>query len=633
MARRSEACFQHSPSSKMIQHVLLQVRSCQVSLQQAKHSAQRLTIPLVPTRLERARTVMQRSRARQKSDDDSIDELASDSLLRNPARQPVRASFQSDTTTSGFVRPSSGRTVEKDLDKPLPPIPLNEQGYLQKKGKPALAAKTTNLKIPTKPEKPPLRPKISYPVLQDSEDNDNNTALRQVNRSHRPSISKAPETTAEDAELLSKKISSLMQQASARESQETPKTRELPKADWVVKPSPLQKSRNAFSKATRAITGRFNSGRRPTTPNVRKPGPIESSPSSFKALEYTPEPRSRTAAIERRIAEGNNLSNPKIQEITGSGSIPRKPLPVYDSMRSPRRSTESLEDPFSDGNQSEGMISPGVYAEFEVNFSRRKGKGVQVGQDAPSIEGTPAKNSATTSIEVPRPLTFPDKISGLAEHPNPMIFSSPPIGISTPSIHLEPPAEHDTQKKAHGAPKRSPSILEFSFEESESDEISGERKVGDATDHSMSVKRKSAKNDLRSQLSPTASKRPRPSHDTSHDDLSLEYDFRQLDTNDQGLLLDEHNTTKRARPSTANGKQKDTSNHGSLTSAAGIGKRPRARVAAAKRTLIPRPNSILFSRESRAHYRLRDTSDGSTMGMDELQMDDDAFSFKAASKD
>lgn len=57
-----------------------------------------------------------------------MDELAGDSLLKNPARQPMRASFQSDAATSDFARPTPHWTAEKDLDKPLPPIPLNEQG-------------------------------------------------------------------------------------------------------------------------------------------------------------------------------------------------------------------------------------------------------------------------------------------------------------------------------------------------------------------------------------------------------------------------------------------------------------------------------------------------------------------------
>ncbi|KAL8828015.1 MAG: hypothetical protein Q9191_002832 [Dirinaria sp. TL-2023a] len=590
----------------------------------------------VPARIERARTVMQRSRARQRPEDDSMDELAGDSLLRNRAREPMRASFQSDAATSEFARPTSHRTAEKDLDKPLPPIPLNEEGY-QQKSKPALTIKTTNFKIlkkSEKPEKPPLRPKISYPVLQDSEDNDNNSALRQVNGSNEPSTSKAPTTTTEDAELLNKKITSIMQQASAREAQQTPKTKELSKADWIVKPSPLQKSRNAFSKATRAITGRFNSSRRPTTPNVRKPGPIESSPSSFKALEYTPEPRSRSATVERRIAEGGNLSNPKIQGITGGGSIPRKPLPVYESMKSLRRLTGSLDDPFSDGNRTESIISPEMQAGFDFNFNKRKGKakGAQMDQDTLSTEETPADNNTTTSTDVPRPLKFPRKISGLSEHPNTMAFSSPPIGFSTPRIRLEPPPDPNKDNKANGALKNSPSILEFSFEESESDEISGDHEVSDATDHSMNVKRKSAKNDLRSQLSPPASKRLRRSQDTSRDELTLEDEFRQLDTNDKGVLLDEIKATKRSLPNTANRQQRDTSNHQPLTSIAGVAKRSRARATAAKRTLIPRPNSIMFSRESRAHFRLRDTTDGATMDIDELQMDGDDFNFGAAEK-
>lgn len=570
---------------------------------------------------------MQRTRGRQKSADDSTDELAGDSLLKNPAQLPIRASFQ--TTTSHFSRPNSSKTTEKDLDKPLPPIPLNEEGYKQKKGRPALTVKTTNLKVPTRPEKPPLRPKISHPVLQqDSEDNDNNTALRQVNGSSVDQSNDGPKNTAKDAELLQQKISNLMQQASAREALQSPEKKGPTKTDFLVKPSPLQKSRDAFSKATRVIAGRFGNSRRAATPNFRRPGPIESSPSSFKALEYTPEPRSRSPTIERRIAEGENLSNPKIPRITGDGSIPRKPLPIYESMKPQRRSTDSEENPFSDVNHTDPLHSSP--SEFDFNFSRQR-RNVKVSDEASGIiAGASNDDTTTTSVDLhPQPLQFSNKISGLAQHPDTMVFSSSPIGASTPRIRLEPVPAPRVDKKAQGSLKRTPSILEFSFEESQSDDSTAEPKSNDAADHSMSVKRRSAKPDLRSQLSPTASKRPRRSHDNDYDDLGLEIEFRQLSTSDNGTSVSQYSTANRM------GKNIGTSEaekvRRPLASAVGIAKRTKARTAHARRSLIPRPNSIMFSRESRAHFRLRDTTDGDTMDLDELQMEG-AFSVESVIK-
>lgn len=592
------------------------------------------------TRLGRAKTVVQKSKPRFRSDDDSMDELAGDPLLLNSVQQPVRSSFQSDVPMPEPLRPRSSRAIEKALDKPLPPIPSNEpENQSQpKKTKPALGIKTTNMRIPAKVEKPPLRPKISNPMLQNSEENDNNSALRLIDGISEDKSGKAPKTSTTDAELLNKKITTLMQEASAREAQHAPKTKKArAAADFMSKPSPLQRGKIALSKATRAIAGRLNSGRRPMTPNIRRPGPIESSPNSFKALEYHPEPRARSPTIERRIAERENLSNIKIQSITGDGSIPRKPLPVYESMKSQRSSADSLVNPFSDGNQTEGTISPNIHAELDFDFNRRKGKSKPLSRAPFSFDDVAPDVTSKASTETPRPLGFSNNISGLAQHSDVMAFSSSPIGYSTPRTRLDPDPRFHAQKKVSSTLKRSPSILEFSFEESDEEEISTEPKTSHPPDPTMSVKRKSANNDLRSRLSPNTAKRPRRTSDVSRDDLDLLDEFRQLDTHDLNALPD-NKSAGLERPTTADSKVKGLNIFEAargkvpFTSAAALAKRPRVRMVTAGRTSIPRPNSILFSRESRAHFRLRDTTDGDTMEIDELQMYDGCFSVGGAAK-
>lgn len=592
------------------------------------------------TRLGRARTVVQKSKAHFRSDDDSMDELAGDSLLLNSAQQPMRASFQSDVPMPEPLRPRSGRTIEKALDKPLPPIPSYEPGNegQPKKSKPALTIKTTNMRIPAKAEKPPLRPKISNPMLQNSEENDNNSALRLINGISEDKSEKAPKTSTKDAEFLNKKITTLMQQASAREAQHAPKAKKArAAAEFMSKPSPLQRGKIALSKATRAIAGRLHSGRRPMTPNIRRPGPIESSPNSFKAFEYYPEPRARSATVERRIAEGENLSSTKIQSITGDGSIPRKPLPVYESMKSQRSSAESLVNPFSDGNQTEATISPKIHAELDFDFNKRKGRSKQFSRAPFSFDDTAPDITSKASTEAPRPPRFSNKVSGLAQHPDVMAFSSSPIGYSTPRTRLDPDPRSHEQKKVPSTLKRSPSILEFSFEESEEEETNAEPQTNNPSDPTMSVKRRNATDDLRSRLGPIVTKRLRRSSDVSRDDLDLLDEFRQLDTHDLNALLN-NKSASLERPTTADSKLKGlnifetTKGKVPLTSAAALAKRPRVRMATAGRTSIPRPNSILFSRESRAHFRLRDTTDGDTMEVDELQMYDGCFSVGGAAK-
>lgn len=425
-----------------------------------------------------------------------------------------------------------------------------------------------------------------------------------------------PEIGNTDFETVnSRKISTLMQQAAAREVEDATATA-------TAKASPLQRSKVALSKATQALTSRFsNSSRRPSVSKARQSEP---SSSGLVGLEYQADPKSRLGAIKR----GDNAAD---------SMIPRKPLPVYDSMKTVGHSSGSLQDPFSDGNEMNGRPSPEIQATFDFDFNKRKRKGKQTRKEQAASHGSTLNNHITTSKAAQTPSGFSNKISGLTQHPNTMIFSSPPIGFSTPSSRLYPPLQppHDSPRPSDMA--KTPSILEFSFEESD-EEDNSELKDSQATDHSLSVKRKSAKEDLRAQLSPL-SKRARKCPDTLKDELDPTSSPHRMDTLDSGPLIENDRGMKFGRPVTSDGKAKGLSmieaavEKGPLVCIGDKIKRPRARTTAAKRLSIPTPNSILFSRESRAHYRLRDTTDGDTIDVDELQMDDGGYRVRPAKKD
>ena len=408
----------------------------------------------------------------------------------------------------------------------------------------------------------------------------------------------------------SRKISTLMQQAAAREAENASRSQEL---TGTAKASPLHRSKVAFSKATQALTSRFsNSGRKPSQSKARQ---SESSSSGLVGFEYQTAPKSGLGVNQH----GNNAADTM---------IPRKPLPVYDSMKSIAHSSGPLQDPFSDGNETTGQPSPEIQAAFDFDFNKRKRKGKQTSKEQATSQGSTLKDHMTTSDAAQSP-GFSNKISGLAQHPNTMIFSSPPIGYSTPSSRLYPPMQSPHDSPLLNDVAQSPSILEFSFEESDEDSNS-ELKDSQATDHSLSVKRKSAKEDLRAQLSPL-SKRARKGLDTSNDEMDM-------DTMERGPLILKDKGIKFGRPATADSKTKGLGmvetamEKGPLVSIGDVMKRPRARTTAAKRLSIPTPNSILFSRESRAHYRLRDTTDGDTIDFDELQMDDGGYRVRAVKK-
>ena len=151
--------------------------------------------------LGRAKSAMQSSKGRQLLDDDSGDELAGDSLLSHQAQQPIRSSLQSDAATSEHSKTKSNRTTAEDRNKPLPPIPLPVPHMIpSKEMRPALTSKSTNLKVLKKGL--PARPKISKPVLQVSEDNDHNTALRAVNGLPGRESAHRLQTSVDDAEHL-----------------------------------------------------------------------------------------------------------------------------------------------------------------------------------------------------------------------------------------------------------------------------------------------------------------------------------------------------------------------------------------------------------------------------------------------
>ena len=571
-------------------------------------------------------SAMQKSRDRQRSEDDSADELAGDPLLDNPAQQPVRSSLQSDKPDSQYSRTRSNTTLGDSRNKPLPAIPAtNSSGGLNHSmdARGPLTSKSTNRKITRKAAEAPARPNISHPVLQNSEDNDHNSALRAVYGPSNKHGTKEPQTSISDAEILSRKISSLMQQAAAREAEQASKLKDASVAS-VSKVSPLQRSKAALSKATQAIAGRFSNPRRSSVSQARQPGADEPSSDGLLGFEYQAESKKSSDILGRENA-------------VGSG-VPRKPLPVYESMRSLDPSPESSQNPFSDIDQGNDQISPALRSDFEVNFNKRKCKGDVPSGKQRQIRGSSLKNRESANLDSRSSPEFLTRISGLSQHPDTLVFSSPPLCSSTPSARLKPPiSSPDTSWLNSTA--QPPSVLDFSFEESDED-VSG-LDDREPFDRNLSAKRKSAKEDLRSQLSPS-SKRARKSSNTSQGQTDLTSKLKQMDTKDSGPLIEKHQNSIVDRPATQDCKKKGlgifetAKDIRSQDRAGDKTKRTRACTNTGQRLSIPTPNSILFSRESRAHYRLRDTSDHVDHGsddLDELQIEDGEYSVRGTRKD
>ena len=589
---------------------------------------------------------MQRSRSQAQDDECSIDELAGNELLNTVPHEPVRLpSLHSlaAMSTTDILRPKSSRstkTVPDDLDKPLPPIPKDPFAEQRQhwQNRPPLAKKTTNMKA-SDPGKVATKPKISSPILQEPEPSLAGPSLSRPGTGHTTQSVFGTQTSTADAAKLSKKISNLMQQAAAQESQTKQKAAIY--AAESAKLSPFEKGKNAFVKATRAIKERLSSSSSSSSSNdkpfnTRRLGSIGRSSSGGwePPPQYESQEELTRGRLDRRIAEGENLSNPKIQKLTGDGNIPRKPLPVYESMRS-RSQHSGSDNPFSDADGEDGHLSPEDYSGFDFEFSKRKHKGKAVRASMPVMEQVDGPSEQSDQhLTVPKSTSrFSNMISGLAQHSDTEYFSSSPVGYSTPRIRLEPQPAANGNKVTVGALQRSPSVLEFSFE-GQSEAASSEPQSPEtrASEGSMSVKRKGATGDLRSQVAP-ASKKLKTNSISSKDEAILAAEIGQLATgDDRDLLSLESTNAVVAKPDRNASKRKGMSifdlSKGKLPEGTGEdeAKKPWIRAIASKRSSVVRPSSVLFSRgrESRAGMRLEQV-DGDDMDIDELQVDDLAF--------
>ena len=581
-------------------------------------------------------------------DESSIDELAGDALLNTgllntvpheSVRLPSLHSLAAMSTTE-ILRPKSSRstkTVPDDLDKPLPPIPKDPfaEQRLHWQNRPALGPKTTNMKVSIA-GKAATKPMISSPILQEPESSTAGPSPGRPVTSGTTQSTFGIQTSTADAAKLSRKISNLMQQAAAQES--LTKQKAAIYATESAKLSPLEKGKLALVKATRAIKERLSSSSSKDKPfDTRRLGSIARSSSGGwePPPQYESQEELTRGRLDRRIAEGENLSNPKIRKLTGDGNIPRKPLPVYESMRSRSQHSGSI-DPFSDADDEGGHLLREDYSGFDFDLNKRKHKSKAARASMPVTEqvNRPSEQS-DQHLTVPKSTTrFSNMISGLAQHSDTEYFSSSPVGYSTPRIRLEPEPPVNGKKTAAGALQRSPSILEFSFEgQSEDASSDGQSPNTRASEGSTSVKRKGATEDLRSRGVP-ASKRLKTFSVSSKDEGGLAAGISQLATEDDpGILPSENTNAVVAKPSSNASKRKGMNifdlGKGKISETTGEGetKKPWARAIVSRRSSATRPSSVLFSRgrESRAGMRRLEQTDGDEMDIDELQVSEATF--------
>ena len=472
-----------------------------------------------------------------RSDDESIDELAGEALLKNiPKQLAATESLRSELITDELVRPNSSRsycTAIENRDQPSPAQaqagePLSQFKIARK----PLAPKPANLKIRVESSaaRSAGKAQVSPPILQSS-------TVQAVNELSKPgtplSVKTSPfiQTGIEDPVELNRKISRLLRQAAAQEAESKQKTTVL--AQELAKPSPRQRARQAVAWASKAVKGKLRGS--PSADS--SPPQISLDIEQSSKVNLLPNPSThdvRDEGLARRMAEGLNLSNPKIQSITGASKVPRRPLPIYESMKSRQETSVSSTNPFLDDSDSDeaSLKSPDLSTSgielAPVSFTTTPQSESHI-----NLRNTRSDNPTKGLKSQATGTGFSTELSGLAQHSDTLYFSSSPEATSTPPIRLREKRSDILRKEVNnhfGSTSRSNAYA--LVQSKDISPLSASTASKTTTDGSLSVKRKSAQENLRSLVSP-ASKKPKVlsrRHDEEADLVA--YGLIGLDTQD-----------------------------------------------------------------------------------------------------
>ena len=554
--------------------------------------------------------------------DESIDELAS-ALLEELSQSIAQTPVPMSASSPNLLRSTSGNTVAEDLNKALPPLPQDDHHragvFHHQRARTALSSKATrrvSSEISSRAEKRATKLPISSPVGPILHTGFAPSAIERVHTpddqsGHTAGVS-SPETTTADAAELSEKISNLIKQANEQNKGLHSKPNETANSKNGDKLSTLSKSKRAFTKAKQAVVRRFSSS---AERQAKKKD--NDNYSLFDTTFYDRDADIDSNRINRRIAEGHNLSSPKVRSLTGDGNVPRKALPVYDSIKSLR--SNSPDDPFSDDMEMEDDVrSSHVYSTFDSNPSRRETNKASTYTDSVTdLLTAQAQNTPK----------FSDAVSGLAQHPDVDCFSSSPLGHSTPRIRLEPRMDSNGKKRLTGVLDHSPSITNSNFVACDEGNMNQSLRARGIEPYDLRLKRKRFTTDLRPSGIPLTKKAKKGAKSTM-EDLTVATGIGKLDMEDACALASKDTNRKIARASRiSKGKGLgifDTEKgEAPMTDATDMVKKPRGRLAkAAKRSSIPKPVNHTPGYERRAiTIPLRNLTGDDSMGVDELQMD------------
>lgn len=533
-------------------------------------------------------------------------------------------STQSPTTPSELPASTSSNISSGKLNKPLPLVPLDEEG----KGNPPTSKQSTftyrlvpnidDIEQRSKEESSEKKLQISKSIMQSLHNSDIRAATDIENSQHEKQTSAF--ATSADAADLSKKLSTLMRQATEKPLPPLPNSK-LTAGTRRSKHPRLQRSKEVFIRAKQAIAERLSSSgeKRLGSRRRRSKDVPSSSPDEIAGPEYQTDTEVRRHRLDRRIAEGANLSNSKVKLLTGDGNVRRKPLPVYESMRSSQHQTSSSDDPFSDEKSPNLDVSSADFDDFDFDIEI-------TGHKPANPRRTSALEPLLSNARLEKPEAshqLSQLISGLAQHTDTTFFSSSPEGYSTPRYRLEPQFDDKGKKRLSTALASGPSLLKLSLDGkrgnrgTKAPEIPEQPKA-DKARSTTSLKRKTAKLDLRLDTSPALKK-------AKTQDVALN-ELAKLRADNHGPLAtkDSNKRMSKSRIPGAKGK-------GLKIFEVDKGKAPMPRVMdtlskgrggmSEKRSSIPGPVKRAIGHERRASTPVKTYSaEEDSMSIDELQL-------------
>ncbi len=573
-----------------------------------------------------------------------MDELANNVLLARPSEEPSRQSPLRNVTAVERSPPNPSDPIARYREKPLPDLPRNvsalESNHLQKK--PTVTSQAKNPRVIRKGETQPGRPKISHPIPLVVEHSSDAARFANANFGH-PRSPNTLKRSMTEAEILNNKTNIFMDQAPAEEAEPIVTRKRSIGSQRVARFSPLQRGRHAFTKASRAIADRISRststsriGEKKLAMSATGDSPPGSSHGSIPSLRPNTDDDSGWGRHHRRIAEGENLARPKIQAMTSDGQIRRKPLPLQESnmMGSPSLSPYKSHAPTSSSGKDRMGGSPQrpTDVEYDINFPEDRYSSddeassqfdhLQI-KSAPRMKALPRATRPSLEYLV---------VNGLAQHPDTMVFASPPVKSSEPKTRPGPQADVENHRRVPSSKQ------EDRGEEDGLVEVCPNSRSRTTSNGNMSVKRKSATRDLRSQLSVAMKRTKRGSvdSDSSKEELVIGGGTGQREKADRPTLKGKERNrlsalfnTKTAPPTMEAGNRgyfiHDYSKENEpMTFAEHKGWWSQGRGSGGKKSSNHRRSS-LFSRDSRIHAQHMDASEGDNMAIDELQTNDKAY--------